>query len=190
MWWWWWWLYTIHSWGEGTKHLVTPDQELTTDQTMRTLPKSNLVNQWVLLGLLSGMWVRGYLKEYKWLKDSCTTQCLPQHERCSWNLETTQLAGKLPCWRVPPPNIAAGLCLFQAGSLVWGTVSVSLGRKGPSESDQFRGLPEAFVRGSLPVHFLSSWTDYNLPHSSGLTYFLPPIPSCSPNLEGGDEDPI
>lgn len=29
------------------------------------------MNQCVFLGLLTGIWVRGYLKEQKWFKDSC-----------------------------------------------------------------------------------------------------------------------
>ena len=47
---------TYFSWRHIT---LTQDRELTTEQSAIP-PKSNLVNQWVLLGLFIGIWVRGY----------------------------------------------------------------------------------------------------------------------------------
>ena len=38
------------------------------------LPKPNLVKQRVLFGLLTVVWVRGYLQEKEWLKDNCNTK--------------------------------------------------------------------------------------------------------------------
>ena len=38
---------------------------------------SKLVDEWVLLGFLTGISVRGYLQEQKWLKDSCITKAHP-----------------------------------------------------------------------------------------------------------------
>lgn len=44
-------------------------------QTKVTItPKPNLVNQWVLLGLLIGKWVRGSSQEHWWLRSSCIAE--------------------------------------------------------------------------------------------------------------------
>lgn len=48
---------------------------------VRILPMSNTVNQWVLIWLSTGVLVRGYLKEQKWLKDSYIIKGLSQ---CGW----------------------------------------------------------------------------------------------------------
>lgn len=68
-------------------HLFTRDKEPTADQ-------SSLVNQWVSLELLTGIWMRGYLREQHRQQQN---QSAPQH---GWqltnagNLEHTALA----CW--------------------------------------------------------------------------------------------
>lgn len=47
-------------------------------------PKSSLLTQWVLVGLLTGIWVRSYLQEQKWLKDSCVTKATSGDGSQSW----------------------------------------------------------------------------------------------------------
>jgi hypothetical protein len=59
------------SWGDAT-HIGSPGQT-----KVQTLTKSNLVNHWVLLGLLTGIWVRGY-----WLE----TAAEPQATQHGWHL--------------------------------------------------------------------------------------------------------
>lgn len=49
----------------------------------RILPMPNLVGQWVLLELLTEMWVRGYSQELKELKDICIMKSPLQH---GWQL--------------------------------------------------------------------------------------------------------
>ena len=53
-------IHTIYS-----PHIGSPWQT-----KIRILPKSNLVNQWVLLGSLTKTWERGFFQKQKWLKDS------------------------------------------------------------------------------------------------------------------------
>lgn len=44
--------------------------------TLKIPPKTNLVSQWVLSWLLAETWVRGYLQDWKWLKQ--TNKLYPQ----------------------------------------------------------------------------------------------------------------
>lgn len=55
-------------------NLLTPDRELIKVQKP---PQCSLVNQSVLLGLLIGISVRGYLEEQKWVKDNHITTAYP-----------------------------------------------------------------------------------------------------------------
>ena len=48
--------------------------------------KSTLVDQWVLLGFLTGICVRTYLQKQKWLGGSCTTKAHPRMGECSQSL--------------------------------------------------------------------------------------------------------
>lgn len=106
------------SWGNGTKHLPTPNWK--PQQTKVKIPqKSNSVDQWVLFGSLTGMWVRGHLQEQKWLKVSCLTKC--QH---GWqltkteNLEhTAQSAGSSKAQRFSLPGNSGSLSLFHVPKL-------------------------------------------------------------------------
>lgn len=69
-----------YYWGDIYKCLLNPDMEMTTDQGTT----SNFVNQWVLLRFLKGIWVKGYWKEQKRLRDSPPTSM----GNSSWKLET------------------------------------------------------------------------------------------------------
>ena len=48
--------------------------------------KSTLVDQWVLLGFLTGICVRTYLQKQKWLGGSCTTKAHLRMGECSQSL--------------------------------------------------------------------------------------------------------
>ena len=81
-----------------------------------TPPKPNLVNQWVLLWLLTGIWVSGYLQEQKWFKDNSITKAHPQH---LGNLKhTAQPAGSSTGWRMSFPGASVDLKINQASCLV------------------------------------------------------------------------
>lgn len=68
--------------------LLTPDREPTTDQSSEST-KSNLVNQLVLLGSLTEIWMRSCLQAQKWLKDSYITEVYPSMGGSIGNLERT-----------------------------------------------------------------------------------------------------
>jgi hypothetical protein len=71
-------------------------------------PKSNLVDQWASLGLLTEVGVRSHLQEHKWLKDNCITKAQPSMGDSSQKLEnlehTAQPPGSSAGWRESPPN--------------------------------------------------------------------------------------
>lgn len=59
---------------------------------LRIPPESNLMDQWVLLRVFTGVWVKGYyLLEQKGLEDSYVTRSLPQSVLCdkTFHEETT-----------------------------------------------------------------------------------------------------
>lgn len=76
----------------GRKHTspLSSDREPMTDQSMDTI---NLVNRWILLRLLRGVWGRGYLQGQNWLKDSCIPEVCPSMWDSSQKLEHTAQAG-------------------------------------------------------------------------------------------------
>lgn len=61
---------------------------------------STWVNQWVLLGLLTGVWLRGYYSQgQKWLRESSITKAHPNVGDCSqklgtWNILHRKQAGQ------------------------------------------------------------------------------------------------
>lgn len=103
--------------GEINKCLLTPDRDSTTHQ-VRIPPKSNLVNQCVLLVLLIRIWVKNYLLGQKQLRDSCITKANPSMGDSSRKLEHTAWpTGSSIHWRLSLPS--DNLKLFQAAGLVW-----------------------------------------------------------------------
>lgn len=114
--------------GDATHSLLTPDAEPSTDQ-IYLWPKSNLVNQWALLELLTGIWMKGYLQEQKSLKDSWITKAQPNmaDSSQSWGHEHTvehpgssvgrRVLSKCLCCSQPHPGSCA-VCSFQAARLV------------------------------------------------------------------------
>lgn len=82
-----------------------------------------------LLGLLTGIRMRGYLQKQKWLKDNCVTNAHPSMGDSSQNLanpgHTAQPAGSAAGWRVSFlvglnlfQAVLAGFCFFQTAGLV------------------------------------------------------------------------
>jgi hypothetical protein len=97
-------------------------------------PKSNLVNQWVLLGLLTGIRIGDYFLEQKQLKDSCITKAHPSMGDSSQKLGTwaycpacRQLKLKcpfqVPHWHKPFPDSLTQslLCHFAFLRIILGT---------------------------------------------------------------------
>ena len=77
------------------------------------------MNQRVLLGLLTGIWVRGYLQEQKWLKDSCVTKASmggSSQKLRSWStLCSVQAIQQV---QESFPGGSVGLSLFQVAGLI------------------------------------------------------------------------
>lgn len=159
-------------------HRLTPHKEPVTDQD-EDATKVPSVNQWLILGLLTEIWVRDYLREHVCLlKDSLHHQSPPLH---GWQLtelgpwSTVQPAGSSAGWSVlsrrlgwskPHPGDSTGFCFFQAACLVCeSSLQFGLserdslcadfldycGRSGPIESDKFPGLPETILN-CLPCY--------------------------------------
>lgn len=104
---------------------ICPPQLRSPWQDHTDTPKSYLVKQWVLLGLLTGVWLRGYLGAEK-TQRQLHYQGPPQHGDSSWKLETwsplqcPQAAwpvGECPCALVLFAG-DSGLALFLAALLV------------------------------------------------------------------------
>lgn len=87
-------------------------RETQRDQSTDTT-KSNLVNQWILLGLLTGVWVKGHSERQKWLKDICITM-----GDSSQNLGhlgyIAQPAGSSTGWRVSCLGSSVSVPFFRA----------------------------------------------------------------------------
>jgi len=105
----------LFFWRDATHASTQPSREPMIKQSVDT---SNLVSRWVLL---TGVWVRGYLQEQKWLRVSCLRKAHPSVSDSSrmlttWStlhsLQAAQQVGKFPFQR------SAGLTLFQAAWLV------------------------------------------------------------------------
>lgn len=77
-----------YSWRNVTKCLLTPDSEPMEDQS-KEQQKFNLLKQWVLLGLITGLW------EQKWLEDSYITKAHPSVDDGSPKLESKDKLDKL-----------------------------------------------------------------------------------------------
>lgn len=108
--------YNIHT------HLLTSERNPVTNQRKyRLSPKSNLLKQCVLLGLLAGVWMKGYLQEQKLLKDSCITKTHSTMGDSSQKLKslehTPQPVGSSQVWRASFPSYSV-LNLFQPTQLV------------------------------------------------------------------------
>ena len=124
------------------------------------LLNSKLVDEWVLLGFLTGISVRGYLQEQKWLKDSCITKAHPSMGDSSQSWEPG--AHCTACRQLNRLESVLSRCLswskllpdswYEGGSFesllcssasfhLRGTLSFycSLAGKEPSESDQLQG---------------------------------------------------
>jgi hypothetical protein len=135
------------------------------------------VNQWVLLELIKGIWVRSYWQEQKWLTDGCITkdhintcdssQSWEPGAHCTvcWHLSRLEsFPSRCLTWSKPLPHSWPGYWFFQAVGLIsesslqliffGGLISTGLREtlflllklswRGPSEHDEFQGLPEAF----------------------------------------------
>lgn len=137
-------------------------------------PKSNLVNQRLLLGSLRGIWVRVYLQQHKWPRDSCIIKVHPRMGTAhkSWEPEAQGTAHRqlnrlesLPsrCLhrsesvQVDKPVSAAfrllswflpGTWAHQRATLKSHYCSL-LGEREPSQSGQLQGLAEALLNVSL-----------------------------------------
>jgi hypothetical protein len=109
------------------KQMCAHARQRTKETTGRMPPKFSLVNQWVFLGFLTGVWSRDYFQEQKWLKDSCITTAhfsmgdsLPK----AGNLEhTAQPAGSSTGWRVSFPGDSVDLWIYQASPPLWSECS-------------------------------------------------------------------
>lgn len=96
---------------------------------VQIIPESNKVKQWVVLGLLAGIWVTGCLQEQKWLKKSVVFAKFPLglvtgHK--AENLEhDVQPVGSSASWRVSFPSnclnlfpgSSTGCSFFQTSTL-------------------------------------------------------------------------
>lgn len=84
------------------------------------IPMSRLVHQWVLLGLLLGIWMRGFLQKQKWLKDQSPLQHgwqLPSWGPRSHCLTYRPVTGRVVLsrwfdWSEPFPGRSVGLCCW------------------------------------------------------------------------------
>ena len=126
--------------------LFTPDRYPTTNQSMHTIW---LGDQWVLLGLLTGIWVRDYSQEWKWLKENCIIKAHPSMVT-THKIWTLLLSASFSGWSSIRAFFEA--CLVWESSLklnsFWERLSALIaysGREGPSESVKFQGLPEAIL---------------------------------------------
>lgn len=146
------------------KLLFTIDRKPTTNK-VQIPPKSNLLNQWVLLGILPGYRWRITYRSINDLKTQiCTPAWVTVHKSWkTWNtlhspLWFSRLDSSFSKWLWPKPLSAAQLFLFLPGSwlgfrvflsalLVWNSFlqfdSRYSGREWHSEFVQFQGFPEA-----------------------------------------------
>lgn len=65
----------VQAWSQEdtSKRLLKPEREQMSDQSTIP-PKPTQMNNWVLLELLTGVWVRDYLQKLKCPKDNCITK--------------------------------------------------------------------------------------------------------------------
>lgn len=110
-------------------------------------------------GLFTGIWVRGVLKEQKWLKDSYISKAHPSRGGSSQKLETwhvLQSVGSSAGWRVPFVGNSVGSSLFHVACLV----SASSGQINLSESIFQKSLLVAYVLGWRDPVNLVSFRDF------------------------------
>lgn len=155
----------------------TPDKGLTKKKKQQSkIPsKSNLMNQWVFLGLFIEIWVRDYLQEQKWHSVGCISKPT-QHDWQYTKLETWSTL-KRQLSKVDGVLVQVDQLVFVFFWAIWlvSTLSRHVGlsaldsqqslpfillwREGPSESSQFQELPEANVQlftsslRSIPMAF-------------------------------------
>lgn len=60
-------------WEDINKRLLIRDRKLTTDKSNDTT-KANFINHWMLLGILTEIWLGCYIHEHESLEESCMTQ--------------------------------------------------------------------------------------------------------------------
>lgn len=137
-------------------------------------PKSNLVNQRLLLGSLRGIWVQVYLQQHKWPRDSCIIKVHPRMGTAhkSWEPE----AQGTTHWQLNRLESLPSRCLHRSESVqvdkpvsaafrllswflpgTWAHQRATLrshycsllGERGPSQSGQLQGLAEALLSVSL-----------------------------------------
>jgi len=146
-------------------------------------PKFHLVNQWVSLELLAGVWVMGSLQAQKWFKDTWEPRLHCTACRKLNRLEN--ILSRRLSWSKPLPGSSTGFCFFPAVGLVswvfaaawfiwqWlSAVSIAYsGSKGSSKFGQFQGLPEAIMT-CLPSCLISFPAEWNVLISEE-TYRMP-----------------
>lgn len=133
------WIFVAHySWGDMSKHIVASDKKLVRDKSNDST--SVQLHCGVLLGLFSGVWMKGYLQQKKKKKDSdsCITKSQPSRvmARETWKLgvhcthcrqlDRWSVISKQPTWPI-----------FYTVQLVWKCLSailigyLCLGKEGP-----------------------------------------------------------
>lgn len=141
------------SWEMQYTYLLIPDREHTINQITTT--KVQLDEPRVLLGLLKGVWMRGYLQQQKWFKDGCITKAHPAWATAQKSWEP---GAHCTVFRQLNRFDVAGFYFFHAAGLVFESLQFSFIsswrdsafiayslKKGPSEFGQFQGLHEAVV---------------------------------------------
>lgn len=98
-------------WGD-TIHVHSPNIEIQWQTWVWRPPKFNLVNQWDLLELHTGVWMRNYIQEQKWLKDICVIKAYPSKSDSSQKLRTWIILYSLQA------DQQVSECLFQASQLM------------------------------------------------------------------------
>lgn len=111
-------------WEDINKRLLTPDRELTTDKSNDTT-KANFINHWMLLGILTGIWLKYYIHEHKWLEECCMTQSYHSvNGSLTGNMDVIkQFDDSWTCIRVSFCSCSSGLWYFQTAQFLWECLS-------------------------------------------------------------------
>lgn len=111
------WLYSKLFLGRCSTHIYSQHTGNLWQNKVWIPPKPNMVNQWFLLVLFMGVWVRGYLQEQQWLKDSCIAKAYPNVHESSQRWEPR---GHCPACRQlnKLESVSASFCFFQVAGLV------------------------------------------------------------------------
>lgn len=86
--------------------------------------KFTMLNQWVLLELLIGIWMKGHLLEQTCLKDSSITKAHPSMSYHSEVMHTTQPVGSSNGYSVSFSGTSPGINRFQVIPLVFNSLLV------------------------------------------------------------------